>query len=203
VVALTVQIAAVVRPQGGPQLELNVLGLAPSGEALHTLWERERELIWRRPLRWARTILATIEAEAQQRRATHGRWPDPMLERSVDALLRGLARRLERERRARGRRTEHAEERHDAGTRPTRQALEDARQIESAALLFDERSATWVVLGDRGRTHFFSAEGRLVSSVRYSREAVGRKLRTQLWRQATAEEIESFRGRLGRSSGGA
>lgn len=196
VVALTIQVSAVVGPEGGPRLELNVLGLAPSGEALHTLWERERELAWRRPLRWARTVLAAIETQARQRRSMRGGRPDPVLERAIDGLLSGLARRLERERRARVRRTEHAEERHDAGTRPTRQALEDARLAEAQSLLFDERRATWVVLGERGRTHFFSAEGRLVSSVRYSREAIVRKLGTQVWRRATPKEIEALRDQL-------
>ena len=41
-----------------------------------------------------------------------------------------------------------------------------------------------VVLGQRGRTHFFTSEGQHVSSVRYSREAIARKLSLEQWSEA-------------------
>jgi hypothetical protein len=53
-----------------------------------------------------------------------------------------------------------------------------------------------VVLGDRGRTHFFTPDGRLVSSVRYSREAIERKVKLEVWRKATAEVAEALRAKL-------
>ncbi|NIM62932.1 MAG: hypothetical protein GTO30_15180, partial [Acidobacteria bacterium] len=90
------------------------------------------------------------------------------LEERVDRILAGLRRRLERDNRARSRRTRHAQERHQSGRRPTRKALEDAREAADEAFMFDPRSGALVVLGDRGRTHFFAPEGKLVSSVRYS-----------------------------------
>jgi hypothetical protein len=114
----------------------------------------------------------------------------------VDGILRGLARRLERDRRARGRRTRHAEQRHKSGKRPTRKAVDDAREVNADSVMVDEARGTLVVLGERGRTHFFTPGGRLVSSVSYGKEAIARKIKLDRWRPATAEEAESLRSRL-------
>ena len=62
--------------------------------------------------------------------------------------------------------------------------------------MVDERSGTVVVLGDRGRTHFFTPQGQLVSSVRYSKDAIARKIRLEQWRAASQEECGSFRSSL-------
>ena len=125
-----------------------------------------------------------------------GRGGRPELERRVDGILNGLARRLARKQRSRTRRTQHAEERHLSGERPTRKALDDARAAGNGSMLVDERSRTLVVLGERGRTHFFTVDGQLVSSVRYSKEAIERKLKLGLWRKAPTELTETFRGNL-------
>jgi hypothetical protein len=106
--------------------------------------------------------------------------------------MHGLARRLAREHRSRGRRTRHAEFRHLSGKRPTRKALDDIRNAGEESFMVDERSGAVVVLGGRGRTHFFTAEGRLVSSVRYSREEIGRKIKLGKWRVAAPVEREGL-----------
>jgi len=117
-------------------------------------------------------------------------------------ILNGLARRLEQDLRGRSRRTAHADRRHQDGDRPTRKALDDTRQTRSNGLLLvDERSGALVILGERGRTHFFTPEGRLVSSVRYSREAIERKRQAGLWRSAGDEEARDFRARLQQDKG--
>jgi hypothetical protein len=180
VVALTFQVAGT-RTRRGMRLGLNVLGRSPSGEDLGTLWERHRELPWRRGVRWAQAALTTIRG---------GRERDPeRLEQRVQGILSGLARRMQREQRARRRRTRHAEDRHDSGRRPTRMAMEDVRGAAPEDFLVDERSGSRVVLGDRGRTHFFSADGRLVSSVRYRRDAIRRKIDGGVWRAADEAEV--------------
>jgi hypothetical protein len=107
-----------------------------------------------------------------------------------------MARRLEREHRARSRRTRHAEQRHESGRRPTRNAIDDIRAAGTEGILLDERTGTVVVLGDRGRTHFFTAEGRLVSSVRYSADAIERKRKLGLWRQTSTDQAGAIRERL-------
>ena len=71
--------------------------------------------------------------------------------------------------------------------------MEDARGAPDEAFLQDTRSGVLVVLGDRGRTHFFAAEGKLVSSVRYSPGAIEKKIRQERWQPATDEQREGLR----------
>ena len=193
VLALTVQVAASHTRRGKLRLGLNLLGRTPSGDDLERLWDRHEELPWRKAVRWAQSALQTVTSNSGGRSARPSR---AALERRAERILQGLARRLERDHRARGRRTRHAEERHASGDRPTRKALDDARAASGDTLFVDERSGTMVVLGERGRTHFFTPEGRHVSSVRYSREAIERKLKFELWRPATDELREVFRSKL-------
>jgi hypothetical protein len=68
--------------------------------------------------------------------------------------------------------------------------------VSGDSLFVDERSGAVVVLGDRGRTHFFTTSGRLVSSVRYSRDAIERKIKSELWRPASDELLEEFLSKL-------
>jgi hypothetical protein len=181
VLALTFQAMATRRRDGTRRLGLNVLGRTPGGEDLSLLFERQPDLPWRAGVRWAQAALGGIDENSA-------------LEHRVRIILEGLARRLARDRRARERRTAHAEVRHAAGDRPTRQAVIDVRASRRDTVLVDERSGALVVLGARGRTHFFSPEGRLVSSVRYSREAIERKRRLGLWREARAGEAAALEG---------
>ena len=51
-------------------------------------------------------------------------------------------------------------------------------------------------------THFFTREGRLVSSVRYSREAIERKRGAGLWRAASEDETRVIREKLQLPSAG-
>jgi hypothetical protein len=182
VLALTVQAVASRSERGTVRLGLNLLGGAVANDAI--------ELPWRPAVRWAQHALHGL---TEGRRRHPGR---SELERRVAGILAGLARRLEHDHRARGRRTSHAEERHRSRERPTRHALGDARRAADAALYRDERSGAIVVLGERGRTHFFTVEGRLVSSVRYGKDAIARKIHGELWRRATAAEVARFRERL-------
>jgi hypothetical protein len=191
VVALTFQAAARVTPEGRRRIGLNILGTSPAGGDLSLLWERQDDLPWRRAVRWAQAALMTAARDARAAPLN-----DPALERRVLGILQGLARRLEQDRRGSGRRTAHAGQRHEQGTRPTRKAIDDIREARSDAFLRDERSGAVVVLGDRGRTHFFTPEGRLMSSVRYSREAIDRKRRAGLWRDLAAPEARRARETL-------
>lgn len=179
VLALTVQVAAWHSASGARRLGLNLLGRAPSGESLDRLWDRFGELPWRRPVRWAQAALQSRGVE-----------------RRVEGILGGLARRLESDQRSRARRTQHAERRHTSGERPTRKALDDARAVDAGTLLLDQRTGALVVLGDRGRTHFFTVGGQLVSSVRYSRDAIARKIELELWRRVPADVRDAFREKL-------
>lgn len=210
VVALTFQAAARITPEGRRRIGLNILGTSPAGGDLSLLWERQDELPWRRAIRWAQAALTTAARDARAPRGRgapegplndhapehRGFLNDPALERRVMAILQGLARRLEQDRRGSGRRTAHAGERHAGGDRPTRKAVDDVRGARSDAFLRDERSGALVVLGDRGRTHFFTPQGRLMSSVRYSREAIDRKRKSGVWNALADSEARSAREAL-------
>ena len=192
VVALTVQAATSRALHGRRRVGLNLLGRAPDGGALESLWQEGRDLPWRRAVRWAQTALRTLDRTPRGRGAA-GR---EALERRVEGILRGLARRLDSDSTSRSRRTRHAERRHASGERPTRKAVDDARRADLASFLVDERAGTLVVLGERGRTHFFTDGGQHVSSVRYSRDALARKTRLGIWRPGTPEQLETFRKKL-------
>lgn len=184
VLALTFQILASRNRDGAPRLGLNVIGRPPEGQvSVERLWERASDVPWRMPVRWAQRELDRVARLA-------GRLDAGGLARRVERIVQELARRLEREQRARARRTHHAEQRHLAGDRPTRKAFEDARRARAAEILFDERNRTFVVPGDRGRTHFFTSDGRLVTSVRYSRDAIERKRKLGVWREADVTEAD-------------
>ena len=140
-------------------------------------------------MRWAQAALSTVLREKGSR-------TESGVERRVMAILQGLARRLEQDVRGRDRRTAHADQRHETGERPTRKAVDDVREAGDGAFLIDERNGAVVVLGDRGRTHFFTPEGRLVSSVRYSRDAIERKRKTGLWRPLAASQAAAMKETL-------
>jgi hypothetical protein len=198
IVAVTFQVASSRAAGGRLRLGLNLLGRTPRNEPLSFLWERYDEIPWRKPVLWAQAALQSIEGPAvtsgRARRAPSAH----EVEERVEGVLRGLARRIEREQRARSRRTRHAEHRHLSGDRPTRKAVEDARSVTASEVLVDERNGTLVVAGERGRTHFFTPDGRHVSSVRYSKEAVERKRKLGQWREAQGEEARTLLARLGR-----
>jgi hypothetical protein len=119
----------------------------------------------------------------------------------VHGVLQGLARRIERDTRGRSRRTRHAQKRHLSGERPTRKAIDDLRRAGEEACLRDGRNDTLVILGGRGRTHFFAPEGRLVSSVHYPKETVEKKIRMGLWKPAPAQELAALKERVEESTG--
>ena len=190
VVALSFQAAVSVTADGRWRYGLNLLGKAPTGEPLHTLWEGSEDLPWRRAVRWTQSALQTLP------RRPGGASPLSEIEPRVHGILNGLARRLQQDRRARTRRTRHAQERHDSGQRPTRKAIEDARSAREEACLSDRRSGAIVVLGDRGRTHFFTEDGRLVSSVRYSKEAIAKKRKLEQWVPAPPGALKRLHDQL-------
>ena len=231
--ALTFQIASTrpAAPGGGGRRRfgLNVLGRAPGGRPLADLLDPLGELPWAAAVRWAQGEIEAIErgeAEAAQgggsdasgvkekneKAAGEGggskREARRHAARARDArlagVLNGLARRLEKDRRASERKTHHARERHAQRDRPTDMALADLARAGDEAVLVDRRQETLVVLGDRGRTHVFSPAGKHVTSIRYQPEAIERRRKRDLWRPAAPEEVAALRARVagGEAAGG-
>lgn len=172
----------------GRRLALQVLGVGPEGEPLASLYERLPNVPWQSVTAWGRQVLQTIEKSQTSKKSTPA-----SLSGRIEGLLKSMGRRLEQDRRARDRRTGHAEKRHRQGDRPTRMARSDLARGEEGSFFVDERRSTVVVLGERGRAHVWSAEGKLVTSIRYSTESIEKKLRQEVWRKATAEEVADLR----------
>lgn len=182
--AVTLQ-AVSTRPEGRRRrYGLNVLGRGPDGQPLEHLFDRMGDLPWLEAVRWAQGELDRL-----------GRGPEPP-ESRIRGLLDGLARRIEKPRRAEERRTHHARGRHAEGDRPTAQALADLAKAGGEQLLVDTRRETMVVLGARGRAHLFSPGGKHVTSIRFDPGAIERR-RDRRWRPASAEEIEALRAAVG------
>lgn len=171
---------------------LNVIGTGPGGEPLEHLLDRLGEIPWNDPVRWAQSVLSGIESQLESAPKT----PRQLVEKRIDGVTQALARRLDKGWRGKDRRTRHAEQRHSEGDRPTRMALADLARATPEDLLFDTRRETLVVVGDRGRAHVFSQEGKLVTSVRYNPAAIEKRRQNGVWRRAAAEEVEMLRARL-------
>lgn len=188
--ALTFQVISSAR-RGRRRLGLNVLGAGPDGEPLRELYDRLETLPWTAVVHWAHSVLASIERSQGRKNAT----PE-LLSGRIEGLLNGIARRLEQRRRARDRRTHHAEEHHTSGDRPTRMALTDLVRASKDDVLVDARRNTLIVLGERGRAHVFNVSGKLVTSIRYSPESIARKRQLEHWRPAKDEEIAAFKSKV-------
>jgi hypothetical protein len=189
--AVTFQIASGRVKNGRRRYFLNIIGSGPDGETLEHLHDRLSPIPWAGAARWAQSALAELERGARR----GGRAGDAAVERRIDGLLAGLARRLERGERARDRRPRHASVRHEEGTRPTRMAAADAVRAAEDEVLFDVRRGTIVVLGERGRAHIFNLEGKLVTSVRYHADAISRRRESGVWRPASPAEVELVKNR--------
>lgn len=203
-VAVTLQVVST-RPRGtrGRRYALNVLGLGPDAEPLENVYDRLGEIPWTESVRWAQAILDTLGGPAPEkgsgsgaksgRRKERKRTTGRGVERRIEGLLRSIARRLVKDRRARGRKTRHARKRHAQGDRPTPMALPDLARADDADVLVDVQAETFVVLGEKGRAHVFSPQGKHVTSVRYNPASISRRRDRGQWRQASKDEAAGLR----------
>lgn len=197
-VALTFQIVSMpYSSRSGRHFFLQQIGWGPDKEPLDRLKARVDaesliELPWQAAIDWTQTTLAEIEESSAKTPAA--------LESRVQGVLRGLAGRLLQGRRARERRTDHAEDRHQSKARPTSQALKDLKQATPDALFFDHRRGTLIVVAEAGRVHVWSPEGKLVTSVRYSVDAIAVKKVREIWRPAGPQELIALRQAVARPS---
>ncbi|MFN7965934.1 MAG: hypothetical protein U0V87_09650 [Acidobacteriota bacterium] len=194
--AVTIQIVSthvmVRQQQPRRRFGVNIIGRGPDNEPLDHLHDRLRGIPWISPVRWVQSALGEIEKQDAKRRIAEG-----SLAKRLDGLVQSLARRLGRDERAKGRRTMHAEERHESGDRPTRVALADLAAASDDKIVFDTRRNTLVVLGEKGRAHVFNVDGKLVTSVRYPTTTIAHRRESGLWRRAEAAEIAPLRALLG------
>lgn len=194
-VAITLQIVEARGAGGGIRLHLNPIARMPDGRSF------EESLVegWEPGLDRARGLSARMleSLELQARSARESGRTDDLREvmRRVPAILRRLCESLERGERQGQRRTRHAEERREE-QRPVHKALDDAREVKSDNVFFDERSRTVMVHGAKGRAHAFNTEGRHVTSFTLKPGGLELRLRTRRWRPASTEEFQSFKSLL-------
>ncbi len=206
------------RPAGNRRrYSLNVLALGPEGEPPEHLFDRLGESPWGTQVRWAASVLDSIERSVAKARGGSPRQTEQQgqadettrkggkskkggrkkaeaaAERRIEGLIEGLARRLEKGKRAQARRTKHAATRHDQGDRPTRMALADLAAAKDENVLLDTRRRTFVVLGEKGRAHVFNRQGKLVTSIRYAADAIERRRQNGRWKALPAVEITALR----------
>jgi hypothetical protein len=181
------------RSRGGRRrFGLNVIGIGPGGQPLEHLYDRLGEIPWSGSVRWAQTVLGSIEHQLERAPRT----PPQAVDQRIEGLVSALARRLEKGWRGEERKTQHARVRHREGDRPTRMALADFARATPENLLFDTRRETLVVVGDRGRAHVFNREGKLVTSIRYNPAVIEKRRQNGMWRPAAREEVDEVRERL-------
>lgn len=205
--ALTFQVVSTRPDSRAPRrFGVNVLGLGPDGEPLEHLFDRLGELPWTPAVRQAQEEVEAVEREAAKSQSQgHGKGRGKgarRTERRLTAVLNGLAKRLEKDRRARERKTKHGRERHAQSDRPTDMALADLARAGADDVLVDRRQETLVVLGDKGRAHVFNPAGKLVTSVRYNPESIERRRQRDQWRPASAEEISTLRDNVAAAGSG-
>lgn len=120
------------------------------------------------------------------------------LSRRVEVLLGQTGRKIERLFRQRRRRTRHAQDRLEQKARPGAKAFMDTMEAPPEKILYDILEKTYIVLGQRGRVHAFSPEGRHVTSVSFQQEEIKRRKEKGRWRETSLEARESLLAALKR-----
>jgi len=186
-VVLTLQIVETTAPGQPITLRTNLLGLP-----IDAITEAAALGDPRGPAEALRLTIraATEKIEALTLRASRA---EVDLTALAQPLLNEIRGDLERVFRPVRRRTQHAQEHHEEGERPTGHALDDLRQAAADSFYRDTRHDTSVVIGDRSRAHVFNAEGKLVTSLRMRSDELERKVRKGRWAPMNAEDIAKVR----------
>ncbi len=190
-VAWTIQVLETRSGNGSARLRLNMIGLSMWNllEAAAEAGRREA------PERLRRTIASTrrrVEALGRRIASAERRGESFDLEEAVRPILSRLRTEVERDLRESSYRTQHARVRHRSVSRPTGNAIRDARSVTLDRLLFDSARSTIVVLGPRGRTHVFTREGRHVTSMQLNPGELERKLHRGRWQPLEPSAAQAF-----------
>ncbi len=181
---------------GVPRLELNVLARLSDGSPALDAIKGPYQTRISDVIASARHRVSSLRPppKASTRRRERNELPDtPAL---VANILQGVARKLEKLGRQRGRRTAHAQG-HPAKNRPTSKAWEDAFAAPQEMILWDKHEKTFVVLGPRSRVHVFTPEGRHVTSLVLAAEAVRSRRRRKRWVPLNDDQKERFGSSIG------
>ncbi|MBN1947016.1 MAG: hypothetical protein JW797_15180 [Bradymonadales bacterium] len=194
-IALTFQIVQTRTGSKGQRLRLNLIGLTPDEIAAAVSQTSPRDP----PERLRRLLLDTrrrLDSAGVRLKSSPQREEPAELMRQVEPILVKLRADVEHIFRPQRQRTQHAQQRHRSGDRPTANALTDARNASDEKLLLDTTRDTVVVIGPKGRAHVFSRQGRHVTSLQVQPGEVDRKTALKRWRSMSREEILAFRNAL-------
>lgn len=84
-------------------------------------------------------------------------------------------------------RTPHGEERHEVESRPTSEAAED--KTNAAEIYFDVETGYYVFVGERGRTHIFTAEGFHHTSFRTTQKNRAERRKCGKWERIVRDAL--------------
>ncbi len=195
-VACTLQAVESRRLDGSPRLELNVLARlsdgSPALDAIHGPYQMRISDVISSARHRISSLRPSSKTPARKKRGAA--LPDTVS--LAEDVLQGLARKLEKVGRQRGRRTAHAEG-HRVDSRPTSKAWEDVFGASEESILWDKHEKTYVVLGPRNRVHVFSQEGRHVTSLVLRAEAARSRQRRKRWLPLTRDQREQFGSAIG------
>ncbi len=195
-VACTLQAVESRRLDGSPRLELNVLARLSDGSPALDAIKGPYQTRVSDVISSARHRISSLRPPSKGHAEKHGASSLPDTASLVADILQGLARKLEKVGRQRGRRTAHAEG-HRIKNRPTSKAWEDAFGAAEESVLWDKHERTFVVLGPRNRVHVFSRQGRHVTSLVLASEAVRSRKRRKRWLPLTDDQREQFGSAIG------
>ena len=195
-VACTLQAVESRRLDGSPRLELNVLARLSDGSPALDAIKGPYQTRVSDVISSARHRISSLRPPSKGHAEKHRASSLPDTASLVADILQGLARKLEKVGRQRGRRTAHAEG-HRIKNRPTSKAWEDAFGAAEESVLWDKHERTFVVLGPRNRVHVFSRQGRHVTSLVLPSEAVRSRKRRKRWLPLTDEQREQFGSAIG------
>ncbi len=184
--AVTIQVVESRAGRRTAALELNIVGKTPAGGHLvdavvHMPDQRLAELFQK-----ARARIRDLGI----------RRPGPERDREIVGCIRHAAAGIEKIYRQESRRTKHARLRHRDPSRPAANALSDTARARDEDFFNDRRSATCIVLGPRGRTHVFNADGKHVTSLVAGGEDIARRLHTTQWVPMPDEQREALKARI-------
>jgi hypothetical protein len=195
-VACTLQAVESRRLDGSPRLELNVLARLSDGSPALDAIEGPYQTRVSDVISSARHRISSLRPPSKGRAEKRGTTSLPDTASLVADILQGLARKLEKVGRQKGRRTAHAEG-HRIKDRPTSKAWEDAFGAAEESVLWDKHESTFVVLGPRSRVHVFSRQGRHVTSLVLASEAVRSRKRRKRWIPLTEDQRVQFGAAVG------
>ncbi len=145
---------------------------------------------WDQPLQWSKKMLKIIEADLRSNTLTKAFIKK--IEARLNGVLDNLALRLEKITEKETHYTKHAVERKSAN-RPVSQAFLDLKSATVDWSFYDDTEKSIVIVGPKSRVHIFSPNGKLITSIRYSSEAIQRKIRSGKWQRISLQQLNELK----------